>query len=238
MVVLAMSIDYETVVTYLREINTVSIIVRVVLAMILGGSLGFERGIKNRPAGFRTYMLVCVGATLVMSTNQYVYQNFGASDPTRLGAQVVSGIGFLGAGTIMVTKRNQIKGLTTAAGLWAVACLGLAIGIGFYVGAIVGGIAIFSANTVLHTLDDKIRKKGLLIDIYVEFSNISHISSFLAFLHRNNLDVKDMSLNKGQIPGEEHVALIMTLDNPKRLSNEIIISMLSSSGGVEYIEEL
>ncbi|NMB43847.1 MAG: MgtC/SapB family protein, partial [Clostridiales bacterium] len=188
---------------------------------------------KNRPAGFRTYMLVCVGATLVMSTNQYVYQTFGASDPTRLGAQVVSGIGFLGAGTIMVTKRNQIKGLTTAAGLWAVACIGLAIGIGFYAGAIIGGLAIFLANTVLHTLDDKIRQKGLLIDIYIEFSNISHISSFLSFLHKQGMEVKDMSINKGQIPGEEHVALIVTIDNSRRLSVENIIEILSATTGIE-----
>ena len=152
--------DMINIMSILKEVNIVSMTVKVLLAMILGGSLGLERGIKNRPAGFRTYMLVCLGATLVMSTNQYVYQTFGVSDPTRLGAQVVSGIGFLGAGTIMVTKRNQIKGLTTAAGLWAVACLGLAIGIGFYSGALIGGLAIFFANTVLHTLDDKIGTRG------------------------------------------------------------------------------
>jgi putative Mg2+ transporter-C (MgtC) family protein len=233
-----MGLDFGKITAYLKEVNTVSVVVRVILAMILGGSLGLERGIKNRPAGFRTYMLVCVGATLVMSTNQYVYQTFGASDPTRLGAQVVSGIGFLGAGTIMVTKRNQIKGLTTAAGLWAVACIGLAIGIGFYAGAIIGGLAIFLANTVLHTLDDKIRQKGLLIDIYIEFSNISHISSFLSFLHKQGMEVKDMSINKGQIPGEEHVALIVTIDNSRRLSVENIIEILSATTGIEYIEEL
>ncbi len=224
--------------TVLGEVNTVSIIVRVLLAMILGGSLGLERGIKNRPAGFRTYMLVCVGATLVMSTNQYIYQTFGVSDPTRLGAQVVSGIGFLGAGTIIVTKRNQIKGLTTAAGLWAVACLGLALGIGFYTGAMVGGLAIFSSNTFLHILGDKITKKGLLIDVYLEFNNISHISSFLAFLHKNDMEVKDMSMNKGQIPGDEHVALIVTLENPRRMSSDKILSLLSESEGVMYIEEI
>lgn len=233
-----LNLDLSNIIDLLKEVNTLSITVRVLFAMILGGSLGLERGIKNRPAGFRTYMLVCLGATLVMSTNQYVYQNFGASDPTRLGAQVVSGIGFLGAGTIMVTKRNQVKGLTTAAGLWAVACLGLAIGVGFYAGALIGGFAIFFANTVLHTLDDKIRNKGLLLDVYIEFKNVSHISSFLAFLHQNNLEVKDMSMNKGQIPGDEHVALIMTLDNPRRMSHQEVLNILSKGEGIQYIEEL
>jgi len=89
--------------------------------MLLGGILGIERGRKYRPAGFRTYMLVCLGTTIVMLTNQYVYERYGGGDPVRMGAQVISGIGFLGAGTIIVTGHNQVKGLTTAAGLWAAA---------------------------------------------------------------------------------------------------------------------
>ena len=116
-----------------REITYLSIIVRIFAATVVGGLIGLERGMKNRPAGLRTYMLVCVGACLIMLTNQYIYQFTGSGDPMRLGAQVVSGIGFLGAGTIIVTKHNQIKGLTTAAGLWASAGVGLAFGIGFVV---------------------------------------------------------------------------------------------------------
>ena len=86
-----------------REITELSIVVRIVSALLVGGIIGLERGTKNRPAGLRTYMLVCVGSCLIMLTNQYIYQFTGAGDPMRLGAQVVSGIGFLGAGTIMVT---------------------------------------------------------------------------------------------------------------------------------------
>ena len=97
-----------------REVTYIAIAIRIAVAVILGGIIGLERGLKNRPAGLRTYMLVCVGACLIMVTNQYIYQVFGTGDPVRMGAQVVSGIGFLGAGTIVVTKRNQIKGLTTA----------------------------------------------------------------------------------------------------------------------------
>ena len=115
----------------LREVTLWAVCLRLLTAFLFGGIIGMERGLKNRPAGLRTYMLVCVGSCLIMLTNQYLYQVTQTGDPMRLGAQVVSGIGFLGAGTIIVTKRNQIKGLTTAAGLWACAGVGLSLGVGF-----------------------------------------------------------------------------------------------------------
>ena len=123
---------------YLRELNFISMLLRIILSVLIGGVLGIERGTKNRPAGLRTYILVCLGSALVMMTNQYVYITYETGDPVRLGAQVISGVGFLGAGTIVLTGRNKIMGITTAAGLWAAACCGLAIGIGFYEGAVLG----------------------------------------------------------------------------------------------------
>ena len=131
----------------LREVTYLAVILRIVVAVIFGGIIGLERGMKNRPAGLRTYMLVCVGACLVMLTNQYLFQVTQTGDPMRLGAQVVSGIGFLGAGTIVVTKHNQIKGLTTAAGLWSAAGVGLALGVGFYEAAVAAGFAVFFVKT-------------------------------------------------------------------------------------------
>ena len=107
----------------LREVTYLSVALRIFVAFLLGGALGLERGLKQRPAGLHTHMLVCVGACMIMLTNQYIYQVFDTGDPVRMGAQVVSGIGFLGAGTIMVTKHSQIRGLTTAAGLWATAAV-------------------------------------------------------------------------------------------------------------------
>ena len=158
----------------------VSIIIKLTLAMICGGILGMERGKKNRPAGFRTYMLVCVGATLVMLTNQYLCEVYGTGDPARLGAQVISGIGFLGAGTIIVTGRNRVKGLTTAAGLWADACLGLAIGVGFYSAAIIGGLMILLVLSVLHRLDDRLVANARNVDLYMEFQKMSDLGVFMA----------------------------------------------------------
>lgn len=131
-----------------REVTYLAVVIRIVCAVVVGGIIGIERSIKNRPAGLRTYMLVCVGACLIMLTNQYIFQMTGNGDPMRLGAQVVSGIGFLGAGTIIVTKHNQIKGLTTAAGLWSAAGVGLALGIGFYEAAFTAAIAIYVTASI------------------------------------------------------------------------------------------
>ena len=147
---------------------------KLILALICGGLLGIERGRKKRPAGFRTYMLVCIGASLVMMTNDYISMMYQTGDPSRMGAQVISGIGFLGAGTIITTGHNRVKGLTTAAGLWASACVGLAIGIGFYEGAILGTVMIFFAMVTMHTLDEKITASARVVTMYVEFDRISH----------------------------------------------------------------
>lgn len=163
----------------LHEITYGSVLLRLLLATIIGGILGWERGRKNRPAGLRTYMLVCLGAAIVMMTNQYVTQCLGTGDPVRMGAQVISGIGFLGAGSIMVTQRNQIRGITTAAGLWASACVGLAIGIGFYEIALLGGLVIFFVLTFVHRIDELSRKMSNVLDIYVELSGKETMTKFI-----------------------------------------------------------
>lgn len=225
---------------YMHEINAVSTAFKIILAMITGGILGLEREIKNRPAGLRTYMLVCIGAAMVMITNQYISETFVEFnvDPARMGAQVISGIGFLGAGTIIVTRRNQIKGLTTAAGLWAAACLGLAIGIGFYSGAIIGGIGVLFAMMGLHRLDEKIRKGGKLIEVYIEFKSVANITSFMTFLRKNNFEVKDLLIDKGQLQDNDNMALVITLRSGVKTHHASIIQLLSQADGVQYIEEI
>ena len=117
----------------LRSVTTLSVFVRLACAFICGGIIGIERSYKRRPAGFRTHILICIGAAITTLTSQYLYLNMHYfTDMARLGAQVVAGIGFIGAGTIIVTKRQNVKGLTTAAGLWTSAIIGLAFGGGFH----------------------------------------------------------------------------------------------------------
>ena len=178
----------------IREVTYAAIAFRVVAAVVLGGIIGLERGLKNRPAGLRTYMLVCVGACLIMLTNQYIYQVFGTGDPVRMGSQVVSGIGFLGAGTIIVTKRNQIKGLTTAAGLWAAAAVGLAIGISFYEAAIIGGCAIFVVLTVIPSWDNRLQRNRKIIEAYVELGSTTSLGAFMREIRKLDLDIDSVQM--------------------------------------------
>ena len=222
----------------LREVNFWSVMLRIALALVLGGALGLERGMKNRPAGFRTYMLVCLGATLVMVTNQYIFQYYDGGDIVRMGAQVISGIGFLGAGTIMVTGRQQIRGITTAAGMWAAACCGLAIGIGFYEGAIVFGIAIFIVMELINHLEVVLRASGPVIDVYLEYTGKKKFSDLLAQIRANDLDVTNIQLNKNKYTKEGELCAILNIEVLKKRKHSEIIDLIAGMDGVDYVEEL
>jgi putative Mg2+ transporter-C (MgtC) family protein len=142
---------------WLAEPSLPTILVRTLLAVICAGAVGYDRNIHGASAGLRTHMLVCVGAMIATSTGQFA-SIFYSADATRIGAQVVSGIGFLGAGTIMVTKKNHIHGLTTAAGRWAAACIGIALGLGFYEGALVGAVMVYITIHMLRNFSLSLRK--------------------------------------------------------------------------------
>lgn len=143
------------------------------MALLCGGIIGYEREYKNRPAGLRTHMLVCIGAALVMIISQFIYEKYtpGTNDPARLGAQVISGIGFLGAGTI-IRERFSVKGLTTAATLWVVACIGLAIGSGYYIIAGIATLVIFLSLIIFRKLENflKIKENKAKLRITVQYS--------------------------------------------------------------------
>jgi putative Mg2+ transporter-C (MgtC) family protein len=220
------------------DLNIETTIVRLVIALLCGGILGFERGRKKRPAGFRTYMLVCVGAALVMMTNEYICTVYGTGDPARMGAQVISGIGFLGAGTIIVTGHNRVKGLTTAAGLWAAACIGLAIGIGYYSGAVLGCLIIFVAMAALHSVDERVMAATKVLNIYIEFDRLTHVGEFIKYLKERDIKVSDMELTRSNSLDETGIAALITLRLPKKQAHTIIMSLLSSAEGVKFIEEV
>ena len=230
---------YVEIMNYLKEVNALSTFLRLALALLCGGILGMERGKKNRPAGFRTYMLVCVGATLVMLTNQFIYAKYGnIGDPARLGAQVISGIGFLGAGTIIVTGRNRVKGLTTAAGLWADACIGIAIGSGFYSGAIIGCGLIFFVMSMLYRFDTRMTANTKVLDLYLEFNQMSDLGEFISYIKEQGMKISDLEMTKSNKVDDIGIAVLLTLKMEEKRVHTEIIQMLSLAKGVIYIEEV
>ena len=221
-----------------REVTYLSVILRILTAVIIGGILGLERGLKNRPAGLRTYMLVCVGSCLIMLTNQYIYQTTGSGDPMRLGAQVVSGIGFLGAGTIVVTRHNQIKGLTTAAGLWAAAGVGLALGIGFYEAAVFSGVVIYVILTVLQRWDDKMHGSAKVLEVYAELREDLGVGEWLRSIRELDVEVENMQFEHDAALEEGVRAIIATLRLKKRRNHTALMEEIRKISGVAHLEEL
>lgn len=224
--------------TDLYSINDTTIILRLILAVVLGGIIGFERGRSGRPAGLRTHILVCIGSVLAIMTNQYIFETYKASDPTRMAAQVLSGIGFLGAGTILVTGKQQVKGLTTAAGLWATACMGLAIGIGFYKAAIVGCILITFSTVVLHHFESFLLSKSKILDVYIELSGAVSLISVLESLKDKHSDIHVMEIVKPAYSSNAKLAVTITIVLKKKRSRVDVIAGICDIEGVEFSEEI
>ena len=165
--------NWLTLVNILKDFNIVSVIIRIFLAMLLGGFIGMEREKSRRPAGFRTHILVCVGASMTSLIGLFVWYEMGdITDPMRISAQVISGIGFLGVGTILVKEHDHITGLTTAAGLWTTAAIGIACGYGFYIAAFVGTLVVAITSAILFKLEKGTRRKNCVSSIYLEISQI------------------------------------------------------------------
>jgi putative Mg2+ transporter-C (MgtC) family protein len=163
---------------------------------------------------------------MIMLTNQYIYQVFGTGDPVRMGAQVVSGIGFLGAGTIMVTKHSQIKGLTTAAGLWATAAVGLATGIGFYEAAVMGSIVIVLTLTVLSILDSKMHKKTRCFEVYVELKPDVSLGMFLDSVRSKGIAIEDIQMESSRTHEGGSRCFMMVVITHRRLGSGELMDQL------------
>lgn len=222
----------------LREITYLSIVMRIVAAFMLGGVMGWEREVKNRAAGLRTYMLVCVGSCMIMLTNQYIYQLLGVGDPVRMGAQVVSGIGFLGAGTIMITQRNKITGLTTAAGLWASAAIGLALGIGFYEAAIVGAVLIIVILTLVHGMDNLIHRKVRQLTLYAEVDVKVSIGKLSRSIRDVGAEIESIQIDRDYSVDGSVRALVIAIRPLQKTNRQDMLIKLQEIDGLIYLEEI
>ena len=235
---------------YLRQLNIWSMMLRVLCAMAAGGLVGFERERKGRPAGFRTYMLVALGAALTIMLSQYLnlmfegpWKEMGDSlgirtDVSRLGAQVINGVGFLGAGTINVTGRREVKGLTTAAGLWASACMGLAIGAGFYECMLISFLLIVMSMKFLPYIENLIMSKAVNMTVYIEVDNIENLGSVLGFLKREEVRIYEVELDKQQNEHVSQINSLLSIRLPMRCKHTELLAALSTLEGVISIEEV
>ena len=222
----------------LREITYLSIAIRITLAALMGGIFGLEREMRSRAAGLRTYMLVCVGSCIIMLTNQYIFQVLTVGDPVRMGAQVVSGIGFLGAGTIVVTRNSKIRGLTTAAGLWAVAAMGLALGIGFYEAAIMGGPLIFLILTIMHGIDNQVHKRVRRMEFYAEVENSVSIAKITKEIRSLGIEIENIQLDRDYASDHGVRAMLITAKKPAKMKRDELLSKLADLEGMVALEEL
>ena len=235
---------------YLRELNMASVLLRMTLGICFGGIIGLDRGSKRRAAGFRTYMLVCLGAVLTMLLGQYEYEmlagpwasaakNAGIkTDVARFGAQVISGIGFLGAGTIIVTGRQEVKGLTTGAGLWASACMGLAIGAGFYECVVLAFFLILLAVRVLPWVEALIVENARNMNLYVEFESLDNIGSIIACIKGQDALIYHVDIDHGRDESNRHPSAVFALRLKKRRAGEQLLVNLSEIPGVSAIEPI
>lgn len=231
----------ETLLDYLHEVNLVSTIVRLLLAAVFGGVVGMERGRRRRAAGLRTHMLVSIGAALVMITNQYITMGIPGADPTRLGAQVISGIGFLGVGTIIVDRQQQVRGLTTAAGLWACACIGLALGVGFYSGALVAFFFILGTIMTLNRLERYILNKTKMLDVYAEFETHADINQVIDVITGRGIQVIQVEIvcpYRAEQKDDLRAAANLVLKLKKGQYQDRVLRELSRIDGVLLMEEL
>ena len=223
----------------LRDITMLSVTLRMLLAVLCGGVIGVEREYKRRPAGFRTHILICLGAAMTTLTSQYLCLTMHYfTDIARLGAQVVAGIGFIGAGTIVVTRRQRVKGLTTAAGLWAAAIIGLCIGAGFYEGALAATVLILTAEMIFSKMEYRILDHAPEINLYMEYRDKDCLEGVLGLYRQKNIKVLNMEITRS-VGNEKHNACaIFSLRLNRKYTVNQLLGDLGKRDGILSVEEL
>ena len=237
-------------VSLLRELNIWSMMLRIGLAMLMGGVVGMERERKRRAAGFRTEMLVALGAAVTVMLGQYldimlrtqwtgISGTVGArTDVSRFPAQVINGVGFLGAGTILVTGRQEVKGLTTAACLWASACMGIAIGAGFYECVLVGSILIILSMRVFPILEDFVIARSRNMNISLEMDSLENLGAIIAKIKADGIGLYDVEIEKDVQSHITRFSVLILAKLPRKKQHAEMLAKLSALNGVVAIEEV
>jgi len=228
----------KTIVDYLREFNTVTMIIRLILATLFGGMIGMERGKRGRAAGMRTHILVCLGSAMTVMTGLFAVEVlFMNSDPLRIGAQVISGIGFLGVGTILVTGRTHVKGLTTAAGLWTTAAIGLATGIGYYEAA--GLCTILSVLTIVYLsrFENAVVGKNRNIELYIEINDSYKVNKVVDIIYESKYKVAKIDIRPARSGIVNSLGIEATMQLPKNTDKKQVIKEIAAIPEVSFAIE-
>lgn len=223
---------------YLEEFNSVSILLRLVLAILYGGIIGIERESRGRSAGFRTFTLVCLGSALGTIVNLYLFQCTGNTDVARIPAGIISGIGFLGVGTILVTNRSHIRGLTTAAGLWVTASLGIALGAGMIWIGSAAFLLIMVTISALQKLSHYISAHNPIIVLYIEMAKESETDVLMNHLREMHYRIISMEKKREKVTKECDLVINLTLNLQKKMNHEEVVSDIGKLAGVCYLEEI
>ena len=228
----------EAIMQYLRDFNIVTVTLRLVLAFLFGGIIGMDRERKGRPAGMRTHILVCLGASMTTMSGFFVVHTLGIeSDPLRISAQVISGIGFLGVGTILITGRMHVKGLTTAAGLWTTASIGIALGAGSYEGALLCAVLSVIAISVLYRLENLLGSKTAVIEVYIEIKDVDQTNHVVNLLSTEEYKVYKMQITPSRSGLANNIGIEALLRLDKNESKAEALEKISSLPEVAFALE-
>lgn len=232
-------------ISQLHTLSFEEVLIRLALAVFCGGLIGMERERRGRPAGLRTYTIVCLGAALTMLLGQYEAAMLSGpwgvlnvqTDVSRLSAQVINGVGFIGAGTVLTTDRQKTKGMTTAACLWASACMGIAIGAGFYTGVIISYFMIFISVCVLPAFEGMLRNRTKNIDLTLGMEQLDGIRPVIDCLKKRNVTIYDMDISKRRTPDQMPFQVSISLGMKSARDRGSILAALSGFEQIRTIEE-
>jgi len=225
---------------FVRDVDILAVTVRLVIAVICGGCIGLEREIKRRPAGFRTHILICLGAAMTTLTSQYLFVVMKLyTDVARLGAQVIAGIGFIGAGTIIVTNRKRVKGLTTAAGLWTAAVIGLVCGAGYVECGIFATVMVLLAELVLIKIEYRYAHKLDEVNLYVEYGKADTIENIIRIIKESRITMTGLEITRVNDEGDaNHCCAVITVQASKSALENGLLKNITAIKDVTVVEEL
>ncbi len=220
-----------------RNFDMISVIVKLAICFVCGGIIGLERSQKRRPAGLRTHILICIGAAITTLTGHYVYLCLGLpTDVQRIGSQVISGLGFIGAGSILVTNKRSVKGLTTAAGLWTSGIIGLAIGAGFFEGAIAAAVIVFLIEALLLGFEMRLINQSRNISVKITYAKNSTVDIILRIFNEFSATFTDFKL-LGQHEYPDGTMVFTGVFTLRYNSKVDIDNMIDRLDSVPYISE-